>query len=109
MLTVPCCCDIKGVDHFIKTSFSVTMESFLLRVKNVAFDGLKSKYSNWTYRVKTPDHMAVHFTTDGKCPVVIYCLKMTRKEVEMGVGGMWGGVGEEFGGVKESSKCRKFH
>ncbi|CAH3189129.1 unnamed protein product [Porites lobata] len=54
-----------GVDYFLRTSFSVTIESFLLRIKDVVWDGLKSELSNWTYRAKAPAHLAVHFTPNS--------------------------------------------
>lgn len=51
-----------GIDYFLRTSFSVTIESFLLRIKDVLWDGMKSELSNWTYRAKVPDHLTVRFT-----------------------------------------------
>ncbi|KXJ24772.1 hypothetical protein AC249_AIPGENE21036 [Exaiptasia diaphana] len=58
-------CFLYGVDYFLRSSFSVTVESFLLRIKDVVEDGVKSELSNWTYRAHVPDHMAVRFTPDG--------------------------------------------
>ena len=55
-----------GVDYFLRTSFSITVESFLLRIKDVVWDGLKSELSNWSYRAKAPAHLAVHFTANCK-------------------------------------------
>lgn len=52
-----------GADYFLRTSFSVTIESFLLRIRDVLWDGLRSELSNWTYRAKIPDHLAVRFTS----------------------------------------------
>ena len=54
-----------GADYFLRTSFSVTIEAFLLRIRDVLWDGLKSELSNWTYRAKVPDHLAVRFTNNG--------------------------------------------
>ncbi|XP_015779189.1 PREDICTED: uncharacterized protein LOC107357060 [Acropora digitifera] len=54
-----------GVDYFVRTSFSVTVESFLLRIRDVVWDGMKSELSNWTYRAKIPDHLAVRFTSSS--------------------------------------------
>ena len=51
-----------GADYFLRTSFSVTIEAFLLRIRDVVWDGLRSELSNWTYRAKVPDHLAVRFT-----------------------------------------------
>lgn len=51
-----------GIDYLLRTSFSVTIESFLLRTKDVLWDGMKSELSNWTYRAKVPDHLTVRFT-----------------------------------------------
>lgn len=56
---------VLGIDYFLRTSFSVTIESFLLRIKDVLWDGMKSELSNWTYRAKVPDHLTVRFT--GNC------------------------------------------
>lgn len=53
-----------GADYFMRTSFSVTIESFLLRIRDVVWDGLKSELSNWTYRAKLPPHLAVRFTSN---------------------------------------------
>ena len=57
-----------GADYFLRTSFSVTIESFLLRIRDVLWDGLRSELSNWTYRAKIPDHLAVRFTSNGEYP-----------------------------------------
>lgn len=57
-----------GADYFLRTSFSVTIESFLLRIRDVLWDGLKSELSNWTYRAKIPDHLAVRFTSNCEYP-----------------------------------------
>ena len=54
-----------GADYFLRTSFSVTIEAFLLRIRDVLWDGLKSELSNWTYRAKVPDYLAVRFTNNG--------------------------------------------
>lgn len=56
---------VSGVDYFLRTSFSVTVESFLLRIRDVVWDGMKSELSNWTYRAKIPDHLAVRFTSSS--------------------------------------------
>ncbi|CAH3160866.1 unnamed protein product [Pocillopora meandrina] len=54
-----------GADYFLRTSFSVTIEAFLLRIRDVLWDGLKSELSNWTYRAKVPDYLAVRFTNNA--------------------------------------------
>ena len=55
-----------GLDHFAKTSFSVTVESLLFRIKDVIFDGLHSEYTNWTYHATTLTHYkALHFGQKG--------------------------------------------
>ncbi|XP_020606832.1 uncharacterized protein LOC110045571 [Orbicella faveolata] len=54
-----------GADYFLRTSFSVTIESSLLRIRDVLWDGLRSELSNWTYRAKIPDHLAVRFTSNS--------------------------------------------
>lgn len=36
-----------------------------MRIRDVLWDGLKSELSNWTYRAKVPDHLAVRFTNNG--------------------------------------------
>ena len=59
---------VSGVDNFLRTSFSVTVESFLLRIRDVVWDGMKSELSNWTYRAKIPDHLAVRFTSSCEYP-----------------------------------------
>ena len=59
---------VSGVDYFLRTSFSVTVESFLLRIRDVVWDGMKSELSNWTYRAKIPDHLAVRFTSSCEYP-----------------------------------------
>lgn len=56
--------NFSGADYFLRTSFSVTIESFLLRIRDVVWDGLRSELSNWTYRAKIPDHLAVRFTSN---------------------------------------------
>lgn len=55
---------LSGADYFLRTSFSVTIESFLLRIRDVLWEGLRSELSNWTYRAKIPDHLAVRFTSN---------------------------------------------
>ncbi|KAL9954600.1 hypothetical protein ACROYT_G042162 [Oculina patagonica] len=54
-----------GADYFLRTSFSVTIESFLLRIRDVLWDGMRSELSNWTYRAKIPGHLAVRFTSSS--------------------------------------------
>ena len=56
--------NFSGADYFLRTSFSVTIESFLLRIRDVVWDGLRSELSNWTYRAKIPDHLAIRFTSN---------------------------------------------
>ena len=82
-----------GADYFLRTSFSVTIEAFLLRIRDVLWDGLKSELSNWTYRAKVPDHLAVRFTNNGG-----YSHNLSPKR-ERGGGGGEGGALEEFFGA----------
>ena len=55
-----------GLDHFVKTSFSVAVESLVFRIKDVIFDGLRSEYTNWTYHATALTHYkALHFQHKG--------------------------------------------
>ena len=81
-----------GADYFLRTSFSVTIEAFLLRIRDVLWDGLKSELSNWTYRAKVPDHLAVRFTNNGG-----YSHNLSPKREGGGRGK--GGASEEFFGA----------
>ena len=81
-----------GADYFLRTSFSVTIEAFLLRIRDVLWDGLKSELSNWTYRAKVPDHLAVRFTNNGGYS---HNLSPKRGGGGEGKGGAW----EEFFGA----------
>ena len=75
-----------GADYFLRTSFSVTIEAFLLRIRDVLWDGLKSELSNWTYRAKVPDYLAVRFTNNGG-----YSHNLSPKRERGGVGRIfWG-------------------
>ena len=80
-----------GADYFLRTSFSVTIEAFLLRIRDVLWDGLKSELSNWTYRAKVPDYLAVRFTNNGG-----YSHNLSPKRGEGGREGR--GVGRIFWG-----------
>ncbi|XP_048585996.1 uncharacterized protein LOC116615405 isoform X2 [Nematostella vectensis] len=51
-----------GLDYFLRTSFSVTVEHLLLRIRDVVEEEVKSEYSNWMYRPHIPDHLAVKLT-----------------------------------------------
>ncbi|CAB4022507.1 Hypothetical predicted protein [Paramuricea clavata] len=66
-----------GLDHFVKTSFSVAIESLLFRIKDVIFDGLHSEYTNWTYHATALTHYkALHF--EGKAiPMFVIWLVLT--------------------------------
>ena len=81
-----------GADYFLRTSFSVTIEAFLLRIRDVLWDGLKSELSNWTYRAKVPDYLAVRFTNNGG-----YSHNLSPKR-ERGGGRGGRGVGRIFWG-----------
>ena len=51
----------------MRTSFSVTVESLVFRIKDVIFDGLHSEYTNWTYHATALTHYkALHFEQKGK-------------------------------------------
>ena len=82
-----------GADYFLRTSFSVTIEAFLLRIRDVLWDGLKSELSNWTYRAKVPDYLAVRFTNNGG-----YSHNLSPKRERGGGGGGGRGVGRIFWG-----------
>ena len=76
-----------GADYFLRTSFSVTIEAFLLRIRDVLWDGLKSELSNWTYRAKVPDYLAVRFTNNGGYSHNLSPKRERERERERGGGG----------------------
>ena len=89
-----------GADYFLRTSFSVTIEAFLLRIRDVLWDGLKSELSNWTYRAKVPDYLAVRFTNNGGYSHNLSPKREREREREReGGGGRKGGALEEFFGA----------
>lgn len=76
----------------MRTSFSVTIESFLLRIRDVLWDGLRSELSNWTYRAKIPGHLAVRFTSSCEYQrnLAIACVQLPTvglKKNQRGAGG----------------------
>lgn len=57
---------VLGMDHFAKTSFSVSVERLLYRVEDIVIDGVHSEYSNWKYHVKGLSHYDIlHFDNKG--------------------------------------------
>ena len=65
-----------------------------MRIRDVLWDGLKSELSNWTYRAKVPDHLAVRFTNNGG-----YSHNLSPKRGGGGGGEGKGGGGEKFLGA----------
>ena len=65
-----------------------------MRIRDVLWDGLKSELSNWTYRAKVPDYLAVRFTNNGG-----YSHNLSPKRGGGGGREGKGGAGEEFFGA----------
>ena len=71
----------------------------MLRIRDVLWDGLKSELSNWTYRAKVPDYLAVRFTNNGGYSHNLSPKREREREREREGGGEKGrGVGRIFWG-----------
>ncbi|XP_046847436.1 transmembrane protein 198-like [Xenia sp. Carnegie-2017] len=70
-------CFLYGMDHFAKTSFSVSVERLLYRVEDIVIDGVHSEYSNWKYHVKGLSHYDILHFDNKAIPIFVVWLVMT--------------------------------